>query len=135
MARGFATSTAEEIDKLIEDKDSENTKRSTKTLSRVFEGEKIKEPDNNKELANVLKSFYVEARKKEGSSYSVSSLKTLRFALNRHFKAIRGVHIMTDEFGEASKAFGAKCAQLKKDARAKVQHKPPIPDAALKKTL
>lgn len=82
-----------------------------------------------------LKSFYLEARKKEGSSYSVSSLKTLRFALNRHFKAIRGVHIMTDEFGEASKAFGAKCAQLKKDARAKVQHKPPIPDAALKKTL
>ena len=42
---------------------------------------------------------------------------------------------MTDEFGEASKAFGAKCAQLKQDARAKVQHKPPIPDAALKKKL
>lgn len=134
MARGFATSTAEEIDKLIEDKDSKKKKDPQKLFLEYLREKKLRSQTTT-ELANVLKSFYLEARKKEGSSYSVSSLKTLRFALNRHFKAIRGVHIMTDEFGEASKAFGAKCAQLKKDARAKVQHKPPIPDAALKKIL
>lgn len=65
MARGFATSTAEEIDKLIEDKDSENTKRSTKTLSRVFEGEKIKEPDNNR-VNECFEIFLFGSAKKRG---------------------------------------------------------------------
>ena len=58
----------------------------------------------------MLKSFCVEARKKDGSFYSMGSLKTLRFGLNRHFKAVRGVDIMKEEeFSEANKAFAAKC--------------------------
>jgi len=81
----------------------------------------------------VLKPFYVEAQKKDGSSYSMGSLKPLRFGLNRHFKAVRGVDIMNEEFSEANKVFAAKCVQLKKDGEAKVQHEPPIADADLKK--
>ena len=38
-----------------------------------------------------------------------------------------------EEFGEANKVFAAKCVQLKKDGQPKVQHKPPIADADLKK--
>ena len=80
----------------------------------------------------MLKSFYVEARKKDGSSYSMGSLKALRFGLNRHFKAVRGVDIMNEEeFSEANKVFAAKCVQLKKDGQAKLQHKPLIADADL----
>ena len=64
----------------------------------------------------MLKSFNVEARKKVGSSYSMGSLTTLRFGLNRHFKAVRGVDIMNEEeFSEANKDFAAKCVQPKKD--------------------
>ena len=56
----------------------------------------IQEPHDKKELAQVLKSFYVEARKKDGSFYSMGSLRTLRFGLSRHFKAVRGVDIMNE---------------------------------------
>ena len=38
-----------------------------------------------------------------------------------------------EEFSEANKVFVAKCVQLKKYGQAKVQYKPPIADADLKK--
>ena len=65
MACRFA-STQKEIEKLLEDKDSENTKRSTKVAKELFyeylKEKNIQEPHDKKELAQVLKSFYVEAR-------------------------------------------------------------------------
>lgn len=81
----------------------------------------------------MLNLFYVEALKKDGSSYSMGSLKTLRFGLNRHFKVVRGADLMNEEeFSEANKVFATKRVHLKKDGQAKVQHKPPIADADLK---
>ena len=69
MASRFASSTQQEIEKLLEDKDSENTKRSTKVGKELFyeylKEKNIQEPHDKKELAQVLKSFYVEARKKD----------------------------------------------------------------------
>ena len=66
MASRFASSSQQEIEKLLEDKDSENTKRSTKVAKEPFydylKEKNIQEPRNKKELAQVLKSFYVEAR-------------------------------------------------------------------------
>ena len=68
MACRFASSTQQDIEKLLEDKDSENTKRSTKVAKELFyeyvKEKNIQEP--KKELVQVLKSFYVEARKKDG---------------------------------------------------------------------
>jgi hypothetical protein len=44
------------------------------------------------------------------------------------------VHIVNDkEFSESNQIFAAKCVQLKNDGLAKVQHKPAIHDADLKK--
>ena len=119
MASRFASSTQQEIEKLLEDKDSENTKRSPKVEKELFyeylKEKNIQEPHDKKELAQVLKSFYVEARNKDGSFYSMGSLKTLRIGLNRHFKALGGGDIMNEEeFSEANKVFAAKCVQLKK---------------------
>ena len=61
MASRFASSTQQEIEKLLEDKDSENTKRSTKVAKELFyeylEEKNIEEPHDKKELAQVLKSF------------------------------------------------------------------------------
>ena len=66
MASRFASSTQQEIEKLLEDKDSKNTKRSTKVAKEVFQEylkeKNIQEPHSRKELAQVLKSFYVEVR-------------------------------------------------------------------------
>ena len=54
MASRFASSTQQEIEKLL-DKDSENTKRSTKVAKELFyeylKGKNIQEPHNKKELA------------------------------------------------------------------------------------
>ena len=75
-----------------EDKDSENTKRSTTVATKLFyeylNEKNIQEPHDKKELAQVLKSFYVEARQKDGTFYSMGS--------------------------EANNVFAAKCVQLKK---------------------
>ena len=71
MASRFASSNKQEIVKLLEDKDSENTKRSTKVAKKLFyeylKEKNIQEPHDKKELAQVLKSFYVEVRKNHGS--------------------------------------------------------------------
>ena len=62
MASQFASLTQQEIEKLLEDKDSENTKRSTKVAKELFyeylKEKNIQEPHDKKELAQVLKSFY-----------------------------------------------------------------------------
>ena len=82
----------------------------------------------------MLKLFYAEARKSDGTSYSKSTLSSLRFGLNRHFKATRGFDIINDsEFTDANKVFGAKCVDLKRQGLAKVEHKPPICEEDLKK--
>ena len=60
-ASPFASSNHQEIDKLLEDKDSENTKRSTKVAKELFyeylKEKNIQEPHDKKELAQVLESF------------------------------------------------------------------------------
>ena len=104
----------QDIEKIFEDKDSQNTKRSTKVAKELFadymKEKNLREPEEKKELAQTLKTFYVEARKKDGSSYSMGSLKTLRFGLNRYFKPTRGIDIMNDvEFNEANKVFTVQC--------------------------
>ena len=54
MASRFASSTQQEIEKLFEDKDSENTKRSTKVAKELFyeylKEKNIQEPHDKKEL-------------------------------------------------------------------------------------
>ena len=60
--------TEQDIEKIVEDKDSQNTKRSTKVAKELFanyvKDKKLREPEEKKELAQTLKTFYVEARKK-----------------------------------------------------------------------
>ena len=58
-----------DIEKIVEDKDSQNTKRSTKVANELFSDnmkeKNLTEPEEKKQLAQTLKTFYVEARKKE----------------------------------------------------------------------
>ena len=86
MACRFALSTQQEIEKLLEDKDSENTKRSTKVAKELFYEYLIKRKTSRshttkKELAQVLKYFYVEARKKDGEK-TMYNKTVIRFGRN-----------------------------------------------------
>jgi len=68
---------------------------------------KADEPQPKDTLANALKLFYDEAQKTFGTSYSKSTLNSLRFGLNRHFIATRGFDIINDSmFTDAKKVFG-----------------------------
>ena len=121
----FATLIKEDLDLLLDDKDVKSTKRATKSALKVFhqylKEKKAGEPQTKETLANVLKLFYAEARKTDGTSYSKSTLNSLRFGLNRHFKATRGFDIINDSaFTDANKVFGAKCVDLKRQGLKKI---------------
>ena len=93
----FATLSEEDLSLLLDDKDAKSTKRATKSALKVFHQylkEKADAPETKDTLANVLKLFYAEARKADGTSYSKSTLSSLRFGLNRHLKATRGFDII-----------------------------------------
>ena len=66
MAR-FRSLSEENIAQLLNDKDSENTKKSTKQHRFIFESylkeKNIRNPTTAVELAAVLRKFYAEARK------------------------------------------------------------------------
>ena len=76
MAERFASVTEEELKVLIENKDSKNTKRTTKTsvkiLNDYLRDKNLEQPQDKTALANVLKKFYASARKSDGSPYSKS---------------------------------------------------------------
>ena len=134
----FASVSEADLGRLVDDKDAKNTKRATKTALRVLQQylkeKKVPEPQTKDGISNVLKLFYAEARKVDGTSYSKSTLNSLRFGLGRHFKATLGFDIINDPaFAEANKVFGAKCVELKRQGLAKVQHTPPICEEDLKK--
>ena len=86
----------------------------------------------------MLQLFYTEARIADDTSYPNSSVNSLRFGLNWHFKATRGFDIINDsDFTDANKVFGAKCVDLKRQGLAKVElrRKPAICEEDLEKIV
>ena len=60
-----------------------------KRVFQAYSHEKDKEePKTKAQICNVLKLFYVEARKADGNAYCKNSLTSLRFGLCRHYKAV-----------------------------------------------
>ena len=73
--------------KIVEDKDSQNTKRSTKVAKELFanyvKDKKLREPEEKKELAQTLKTCYVEARKKGFVQCIIKQLLDSVFVISR----------------------------------------------------
>ena len=61
MTSRFASLTEQDIEKIVEDKDSQNTKRSTKVAKELFanyvKDKKLRETEEKKELAQTLTTF------------------------------------------------------------------------------
>ena len=68
MTSRFALFTEQNIEKIVEDKDLQNTKRLVTVVKELFadymKEKKLREPEEKKELAQTLKTFNVEGRKK-----------------------------------------------------------------------
>ena len=83
-ASRFRSLSEENIAQLLNDKDSENTKKSTKQHRLIFESylkeKNIRNPTTAVELAAVLRKFYAEARRMDGQMYSKNSLCSFRFS-------------------------------------------------------
>lgn len=116
------------------EKDNYNTKKSTKGCKHLFEEylteNNIKFPSNSEELSNVLKRFYVDARRRDGHQYSKNSLSSIRFGLKRHFKDVLRVDIVKDkEFREANRVYEAQCSERE----GSTEHIPALNDEDIKK--
>ena len=134
----FADLGEAEIKKLLEEKDSVNTKKATKASKAIFDEyireKKLHHPESSEKLASVLKNFYAEVRKKDGSEYTKNSLCSIRFGLNRYFRSVFNNDIIKDKgFDEANTVYEAQCVALKKRGLAKTEHKPPIADEDIKR--
>ena len=66
MTSRFALFTEQNIEKIVEDKDLQNTKRLVTVAKELFadymKEKKLKEPEEKKELAQTLKTFNVVGR-------------------------------------------------------------------------
>ena len=100
----FATVGEEKKKKILEEKDAPNTKKAGQIAYNVFINycrEKNITIDistiTKEELNELLRSFYVEVRKGDGSFYKKTSFISLRFGLQREFKRIRpDINIIDD---------------------------------------
>lgn len=137
----FGDSSEEEIQRLLEDKSTNNTKKATKTAVKIFrdylreKGLDTGFEDFEKSvLNNVLKRFYVEARKRDGDFYKKSALSSIRFALGRHMQATRNIDIINDrEFRLSAEVFRAQVVELVRRGKGAIEHFPDVTPEDLKK--
>jgi len=136
----FSSLSREEIETLVNNKDSENTKKATKnavaTLVAFCDETGHENPDKltKQELDDLLLEFYPNARKKSGEYYKKSALVSIRFGLQRHFMKNGNFDIINDgEFLESNKVFEATVVELKRQGYGKVEHHDPISKEDLEK--
>jgi len=126
-----------EMEKMMSDKDAVNTKRATKVAIQSLR-EYTFETDWDIDLHDCTpeqsapRSFYVNARKKNGELYKLSALRSIRFDLSRHFSQELEIDIIKDPiFQKANDMFSAVSVDLKREA--KVDHTESIEPEDLKK--
>ena len=82
--------TEQDIEKIVEDKDSQKQNWSTKVAKELFadyvKEKKLREPEEKKELAQTLKTCYVEARKKGFVQCIIKQLLDSVFVISRIIK-------------------------------------------------
>ena len=134
----FGESSEEDIQRLLEHRScSENTWRSTKNAVKILRDYmEEKSMDVNFEnldkaaLNDLLRKFYVEARKKNGDYYKSSALGSIRFGILRYLQSQQSnIDIKNDpEFTESNKIFKAQVEKLKKQGKGEVNRSDIGPD-------
>ena len=105
----------------------------------------------NEELGEIIGKFYLEARKKKvqylptcdsedteedpnADCYKTTSLRAARGAFTRYFRDTRKIDIRTHEaFADSNEIFVGKTRDNKEKGLGKIDNKPPIEDADMKK--
>ena len=128
----FASVSSEEIDDIIQNKDAKNSLKQMQvfftTLTDYCRHKKIDcsfETASAHEICDVLSRFWVEVRRADGNMYKVTSFKSMRAAIQRKLKKLRGEDfdiIKNREFGRSNTVFNAQKASMKKQGLGKVEH-------------
>ena len=131
----FGSSTDEEIKQLIEEHNRPNTNKSTNQCVGIFrqylQAKNFTDLEliTDAELPNILKKFYADARKSDGSRYHTQSLKNIRSGINRYMKETRKLDIIDGtNFQEANMAFQGAQVKAKKEGRGVRRSTPVISD-------
>ena len=129
----FGSYTEDDIDELVTNRHSKNTKRSTARCVQLFRdylSEKRESVDfesfDKDKLKKWLTKFYVEVKKKDGTDYRKSSIQNLKNGLKRYLKETCSLDISGSDFSHANKVFAAKVVDLKRHGKGDVKHKDPI---------
>ena len=109
----FVSLTTDELQELLENRDSSNTKNVIGAAKRIFldycRSKSINSEEliqqSKEEIACSLINFYAEIRKKDGELYSFSSLISIRFGIQRHFQSLRKFDIIIDVAFKLSNEF------------------------------
>ena len=124
----FQLLSSEDLKKLSNSAENNNTKKSTQTWINCFEvWAKQRHVNVNlweyipSELNNVLSQFYAELRKQDGSEYEPDSLRVMqaaihRFLIEKHYTK----SILSDiEFSESNKILEGKARLLRQEGKGK----------------
>lgn len=139
--RRFASLEDEDRENLLENVDSKNTKRQTRTAINGFREyltEKSLSLDfesyDDAQLDDVLSKFYMEMRNKNGEMYKKTTMQSYRQGLQRHLSKTRDIDILKgDNFKKSQKAYQCMTKELKRLGLAAVEHYPAIADADIEK--
>ena len=124
MEPRFALVHEEELEQLLDDKDSTSTKHVLKQAYVIFGSyctargidiEKVDGDFTERELCECLRSFYAEVRRTNGELYAKRSMITIQYGLQRHFLKTKSIDIVNgEEFKRANYIFAAVFTVLNK---------------------
>jgi hypothetical protein len=125
----------DDLKQLLTEKDAKSTRRATDSAVRTFKTY-LRERSLNKdfeeitpsELDSTLSKLYAETRTEDGELYNKSSLRSIRYGINRYLANFHSrKDIVHDKvFNEANKVFIAASKDLKRQGKGDITHYPPL---------
>ncbi|XP_041471988.1 uncharacterized protein LOC121421357 [Lytechinus variegatus] len=145
MEPRFVLMSNEELDQLLDNKDSKSTKNVVKQAIDIFscycrakslDVGKVETEYSEQELCECIRSFYAEVRRGNGQCYAKSSMITIRYGLQKHFLKTKAMGIVNSvEFRRANDMFAAVLHKLKAEGKGSITHKDPISKEDFKKIM
>ena len=122
----FVSVDDEDLEALLDNKDSKNTKTCIKSAVNILTAfgasrnilfrdlEQMSEAD----LCSQLKSFYAAVRSQNGDLYSKKSMISIRYGIQKHFLKIKNTDVVNnDAFKPANLVFQAMLVKLKQEGK------------------
>ena len=138
MASRFQTLNELDLQHILDERDSKNTKSLIKAAVGILSEyaihkntmlQHLETSMTISELDTFLRSFYAEARKADGTRYVKKSIVSIRYGIQKHFYKVRnGIDIVNDpDFVKSNDMFKGVLVKLKKDGVGEHKQKPIIP--------